>query len=259
MAVNRPERGYTMLELGVVLAVVGVLLVTAMYFHDPGKGRTIESAAEYQDKIVESIYSFAARNFRLPCADTDGDGYEGGAAGCAATDVVGGVPYKTLGLVIPGALGSGFEKQFMYGVYRNAALDADLASLVERTGDAAGDSEYLQLNDLRKALRNANASLGALDAALIHVTGDGSSKTGAISCAGNKVVNVAFFVVNGGTRDADADGSLFDGENAPMTWPGVGKICVSGPHTPATAQYDDAVRAVGFSELLGHLTPAGGV
>jgi hypothetical protein len=247
-----------MLELGIVLAVMGVLLVIAMHFHNSDKDRLTQNADDFQHQIIASIYSFAERNYRLPCADTDGDGYEGvGSPGsCTTTDsnyIVGGVPFKTLGLTIPTVLGNGYEKRFIYGVYRNATIDADLARLVERTGDAPGDSGYLRLDDFKKALRNAGSDLTPTDAAKIYVTGDGV-RTGAINCASNRLMHVAFFVVDGGAHDADANGSLFDGANGPLAWPGGGSTCVSGPNTPVTALYDDTVMAIGFSELLGYLS-----
>lgn len=248
-----------MLELSIVLAVVGVLLVVAMNYRNANQDRPSENSADFQNQIIAAVYGFAARNYRLPCADTDGDGYEGvGSPGsCTTTDsnyMVGGVPFKTLGLETPTIFGNGFEKQFIYGVYRNTAIDADLARIVERTGDAAGDSGYLQLNDFKKGLRNAGAVLTiAADAGRIHVTGDGVA-TGAINCASNRVVNVALFVVHSGSRNADASGGLFDGANGPLAWPGGGSTCVASPNTPKTAQYDDTVRAIGYAELLGYVS-----
>ena len=248
-----------MLELSIVLVVVGVLLVAVMNFRSPSRDRSAENADDFQDQIVLSIYDFAGRNFRLPCADTDGDGYEGaGSPGsCTTADTsyqVGGVPFKTLGLLTPTVFGLGFEKNFAYGVYRNTAIDSDLAVLAERTSDVAGDSGYLQLDDFRKALRNAGATLSlATDSSRIHVTGDGAS-AGSLNCSTNRVRNIAFFVANGGGQDADGNGSPFDGVNAPLTWPSGGSTCIASPNAPVTALYDDKARAIGFAELLGYVS-----
>jgi prepilin-type N-terminal cleavage/methylation domain-containing protein len=265
VATRQSEHGYTMLELAIVLAVLGVLIVTVMHYRNPDADRTTTTASDFQEQIIASIFDFAERNFRLPCADTDGNGFEGSGSpgGCTATDtnyVVGGVPYKSLGLAIPSVLGNGYEKRFIYGVYRKTNVtvtdDADLAMLKERTGDVAGDGGYLRMNDFKKALRNAEATLppAATDAARINVTGEGGSTTGAINCSSNHVMNVAFFVVNGGASDADANGSLFDGANNALSWPGGGSLCVAGPHAPGNSQYDDTVRAIGFSEILGYFS-----
>jgi len=244
-----------MLELSIVLIVVGVLLVAVMNFRSTSQDRSAENADDFQDQIVLSIYDFAGRNYRLPCADTDGDGYEGaGSPGiCLAADssyLVGGVPFKTLGLLTPTEFGQGFEKKFLYGVYRNTANDSDLARLAERTSDVAGDSGYLQLDDFRKALRNAGATLsGVTEESRIHVTGDGAG-AGAPDCSTNRVQNIAFFVVNGGGQDADGNGTPFDGVNAPLTWPSGGSTCIASPNAPVTALFDDKARAIGFAELL---------
>lgn len=250
---RRRESGFNLLELALVLAIMGGLVLVLMYYRDTRIGSSDIEGEGVQEQLVAALYRHAQNNFRLPCADTDGDGVEGsGNDGCGEDDTalsVGGVPYITLGL--SDLFSAGAEESYIYGVYRNTALDADLARVEERTGDDEGDGGYRQLDDLRYALRAlAEASL---DSSRIHVTGDGDY-TGEADCSGNPVANVAFFLVYAGRADADGDGSLFDGENASLSWPGGGSLCVQGQATRGSEAYDDSVVAVGFSELLGYLS-----
>lgn len=158
----RRQSGFNLLELALVLAMMGGLVLVLMDYSGGRFGSRDIEGEGVQDQVVAALYRYAQHNFRLPCADTDGDGVEGsGSDGCGDDDSaqsVGGVPYITLGLA--DLFGAGTEEHYIYGVYRNTALDADLASVEERTGDDEGDSGYRQLDDLRYALRTlATASL----------------------------------------------------------------------------------------------------
>lgn len=249
----RRQTGFNLLELALVLAMMGGLVLVLMNYSGGRFGASDIEGEGVQDQVVAALYRYAQNNFRLPCADTDGDGVEGsGSEGCGDDDSarsVGGVPYSTLGLT--DLFGDGTEENYIYGVYRNTTLDADLASVEERTGDDEGDSGYRQLDDLRYALRSVADT--SLDSTRIHVTGDGDY-TGEADCSAHPVANVAFFLVYAGADDADADGGPFDGENASLSWPAGGSFCVQGQATRGSAVYDDSVVAVGFSELLGYLS-----
>lgn len=249
---SQRQAGFNLLELALVVALLGGMVTVLMQYRSSIIGSDDSEAEGVQEQVIAALYRYAERQFRLPCADTDGDGVEGEGSGCGDEDSafqVGGVPYSTLGL--SDLFSSGTAENYIYGVYRNSSLDADLAAVEERTGDSEGDGGYRQLDDLRYALRTlADASL---DTSHIHVTGD-VGYTGDADCSTNPVVNVAFFVLYAGTEDADGDGSLFDGENATLSWPSGGAFCVQGQTTRTSEAYDDAVIAVGFAELLGYLS-----
>lgn len=251
---GRRQQGLTLLELAMVLALMGTYLMVILHYRAGriSDGDTVESG--FQDQIVAATYRYAERHFRLPCADTDGDGLEGsGASGCGGDSQyqTGGVPFRTLGMSESDILGTAVTSPYIYGVYRNAGQGADLAVLEERTGDQPNDTGYRQIDDLRYALHGLTAK--TVDTSRAYVTGDGEA-TGSANCANNHVTNVAFFVVYAGTRDADGDGKQLDGANASLSSQGSSSVCASGQTTRTSEQYDDSVVAVGFSELLGYLT-----
>lgn len=250
----RRQQGFTLLELALVLVVLGGMAMIAMQYRNYSLNEDDATARAYQDQVAAALYRYAERHYRLPCADTNGNGLEGGGGGCGQgqiTDMVGGVPFLTLGMSNSQGLSEADRQRYVYGVFRDGTTDTDLSTLAERTGDTSGAEGYLSVDDLRYALR----SLGdrALDTNRIHVTGD-DQQAGAANCSSNPIANLAFFVAYAGTRDADADGSPFDGQNSELNWPTGGAFCVSGPQTGQGAQYDDTVIVVSFAELLGYLS-----
>lgn len=246
--------GFTMLELALILILLGSALIVVMHYRPTILGQQSAVAEGYQDQITAAIFRYALRHYRLPCADTNGNGLEGdssGACGSNGNNMVGGVPFVTLNMTDSTSLSDDVKQSYIYGVFRGTTTATDLATLAERTGDSLGDGQYLSLNDLRFALRALADQ--HLDASRIHVTGDGR-QAGNTDCNTNPISNLAFFVTYSGPLDADQNGNPFDGVHNQLAWPSGGALCVSGPGTPNSEQYDDSVIAVGFAELLGYLT-----
>lgn len=252
-AFSHRQQGFSLLELGMVIAIMGCVLLVVMHFRAQTLSQDDVVARGYQDEIAAAIYRYAERHYRLPCADTTGNGFEGDDGSCTsgATQMVGGVPFLTLGMSEAQGFSEAVRQRYIYGVFRDTSPEADLATLAERTGDTPGTSGYLSLDDLRFALRSLGGR--AFDSARIHVTGD-DKQAGAADCGTNPVANLAFFVAYAGASDADGDGKSFDGENKNFNWPSGGGLCVAGPLTEQGNEYDDATIAVGFAELLGYLT-----
>ncbi len=246
-------RGFTLVELAVVLAVAGVYVFLAMSYGNRARTTAQNIGSEFQIEIVNATLSFAQRNLRLPCADTDGDGFEGEAgSGCGTNDgsyVMGAVPFRTLELSLPTEATSTLERSFLYGVYRNASADADLTRILERTTDPNTSGRYSEQLDFIKALRSAAS---APNATRLRVTGEGA-RMGPIDCA-TSFTNVAFVVVFAGPGDADGNGNVFDGTNSASSWPAGGSNCTASPAQGVSDTYDDVVSAVGFAELTGRLT-----
>ena len=131
---NGRERGFSLLELAVVLGVIAILGAAAMGLNGISRNSGQEFSQQvYLQRFSQAVIGFARRNHRLPCPDTDGDGVED----CGSVNVLGALPFLTLEVGVSGASGSDLARSFMYGVYR--APGADLGVLEERTGNHRPD------------------------------------------------------------------------------------------------------------------------
>jgi type II secretory pathway pseudopilin PulG len=257
MQLFKHQHGYSLLELTLVVAVTGVITASAMTaYHSTAGGGSVVSQTAEMARVNGAIIAFAQRNYRLPCADDNGDGIEGSAGDCTATAgsyVSGGVPYVTLGLTPPAAFGKGGGADLIYAVYRNSvpSPDADLARLIERNGDMAAANNYQNSDDFIIAL--ASAASAVVSNSYLNVTGDGFA-TGPSNCASNTVNNVAFALISGGGVDMDKNGSVFDSPHNTVSWPGGNSIkCFAPPAMLASSSYDDSVVVTTFEQLISFL------
>ena len=264
---KRQQRGFTLLEVALVVVVMGVVLTSIMVARNQSATRSTASEAAFMDTAVASIFKFVKRNNRLPCPDSNGDGLEDATAGVCTlgTTTTGGIPYLTLEMSLSSPVGTGLDKQFVYGVYRGGnAAAKDLTLNAERslpTPHVAPNASYKNLDDFKQALINAAAASQTVDSSNLYVTGN-DTNSGDSNCSTNKVANMAFVVAFAGARNADGVGSDFDGPNLPLAgwndgtkWTSVASAtCFAGPGKPITPLYDDQVRAVSFTELMGVLS-----
>jgi prepilin-type N-terminal cleavage/methylation domain-containing protein len=239
------NQGFTLIELVITLIVIGLLSTTAMAIFKPTQ--------QFQNKLVTQaslvrvsniLVSFAVNNHRLPCPDTNGNGYEN----CAGNRVTGAVPFNTLMVELGTSItNSDSEKlNMVYGVYRNASTDADLSSLIERTGDGIGMDYFESQDDFIAVLRNAIAQ--PTSQSYPYITGDGGM-SGAESCATNNQGNVAFI----GGEDRSGDGNAFDGVNQSLAQNGTGSNCFTAVNRSEDTNYDDGVIATDFNSLISHM------
>lgn len=92
--VNNGEKGFSLVELSIVLVVISLLIGgiigSAGSFINLARSRETEKQLEI---TRDAIIGFAIQNGRLPCADSDGDGLENGPPTCAQW---GTLPFATL-------------------------------------------------------------------------------------------------------------------------------------------------------------------
>ena len=292
----RRANGVTLIELSVILVIVGLMIVIAVAVVPVLTERLrLDTTRDVTiDTVRQALVSFAASNARLPCADTSvpRNGLEGSGAGaCAAApaDVVGGVPYRVLGLPDPTLDES--HLPLRYAVYRNlnggGSADADLAALTNRfipvlPGDpATADfpvlagpppalesegppnlvSEGLNLtrkmpdnqNDLDFCLALRNARAATASTSFVHTLDLGGAAP---------PFNAAFVLASGGVEDADGDAAdlAFDGanESAPSSvdFESPARRRSTGTLVTSPAPYDDLVFAMPFGVLESKLSCA---
>ena len=103
---GKPARGFSLVEMAVVLAIVALLLggllpTISGQFEQQRRNET----RKYMDEVRDALLGYAIANKHLPCPDTNGDGIA--EATCATVaQQVGTLPYKDLGVVDKDAYGS---------------------------------------------------------------------------------------------------------------------------------------------------------
>lgn len=144
-------RGFTLIELAVVIAIVALLLGALLVpLATQVQGQNNRETRETLEDIKEALLGYAMTQGRLPCPDTDGtpDGLENAPCGSANQTVEGFLPYDTLGVTATDAWGrlfryavtSEFTKQTIPGS-PGAANQLDLGDwlvadiIVESRGD----------------------------------------------------------------------------------------------------------------------------
>lgn len=223
--------GFTLVELAVVLAVIGLLVWTVSgSYLNLGDVQDRQAAVRHGAQLRDAIRAFALANARLPCPDTTGDGRANECSG--GSNQTGWAPYETLRLAVPED-----ARRAFYGVYRNDAAEADLAVATDRS-----DNDVTNTADLIIGLNNAADEPLGTDR--IYLTGDAGAE-GAIDCTNNAVRHVAFFLVVP-LADRDGDGNRFDSVHTGR--------CAYAPATGAAHDRDDVVTAEGFASLAGWLS-----
>ena len=112
--INDRMRGFTLIELAVVMAIVGLLLGTLIpSFAKQHEASQAKETREILVEIREALTGFAMMSGRLPCPDTDGDGREnrGVPPPFTCTALLGTLPYINLGTRHVDAWGQSFQYQ----------------------------------------------------------------------------------------------------------------------------------------------------
>lgn len=252
MVHQQKTHGFTLIELAIVLVIIGIILsVVQSFYRDTIKTAEFVKIQSQLESINQALITFAYENKRLPCADTDGNGYEASGTGSCGTGVInqtGAVPYKTLGMnQMANTQTQPSKRNIVYGVYRNGSASADLAVIKERTGDLPGSQYYENGFDLIKALSNANGTTKSNG--FIYTTGIAGNE----NCVSFNNGNFAYILASAGIEDSNNDGNLFDGVNTGLRLNGAGTHCFSSTQKRKSNQYDDVVLVMNFQSLIGRL------
>lgn len=148
MAMN--NKGYTLLELAIVLAILGSLLMAAFGFALPilRANDRIETAAKMKI-IAREIDRFVLENYRLPCPDDSWDAVNG-----RCTSTRGQVPVDELELS-PDLLQDAYSQDFEYMISPAFAQDTRDANLLVHPRCRTRDWYYRDIIDKLNALHKA--------------------------------------------------------------------------------------------------------
>ncbi len=150
----RSERGYSFVEISVVLVIAGILGLLLMRWLD--SARVPEDRAQVLEQIGQaqlSIDAFLLRNHRLPCPAAVGTGNEACALGLASE-----LPWRTLGL--PSSFAA-----LRYGVDRGLGGGADLAMMPTASISPTLSDSYPGLGETPSFTLHRPANTAAAEAA----------------------------------------------------------------------------------------------
>jgi type II secretory pathway pseudopilin PulG len=250
----RRERGFTMVEMGVALLVLGLISVALVaWWRAAAQQRVRAAESDIMVQAQQAALGFAHANYRLPCPATDPSGLEN--CGTPANPrQVGLLPWRTLQL--PAAA----TAQMRYGVYRvpqtSLWLDTDLAVAADRMRPLATDvgADITTVNEMGLGSVNlpdfclalslaSQASATAVAPASALAVRDATAST-AIRRP------VAYVIAAPGLLDADGDGDRMDGLNHSAS---TADPTFEAGNKPVSSTYDDRVLALGFDTLFGNL------
>ena len=229
------QRGFSLWEMLILLSLIAGLAVVTTRFLLEQPAELAEVSLGTLQRADQALLGFAASNHRLPCPDTNGDGFEN----CGSAEK-GALPYRTLGFY--GALIGPDAPRLQYMVYRDTSNGglADLASAeAVRFRPVNWEGEAYDFN----AINGLDFCVGVAAAADL--------PNMARASIGSR--NVAYGLAAPGRHDADGSGSLFDGANA------LGAASMESPWRQRDASYDDVVISRSFGSLINELNCASAI
>lgn len=234
----RLQQGFSLIELSVVVAVLGVMTfaVSAGFENVQGYRQHKQAIADAQSAHA-AIRAFTLRNRRLPCPDSSSTGHLQREPVGPCTQASGWLPYETLGLSPPVP-----SARMRYGIYLQGGIN-----LANPTPSASDGLDLDGVGGLLTSLVNA-ATATVTTSSPHYLLSPTPANT--VSCTGGPMSNPAFVVVAPAT-DLGGDGDFFESANRSF---GKGAHCTSAPSRRADATLDDVVVAESANALLGWLT-----
>jgi prepilin-type N-terminal cleavage/methylation domain-containing protein len=245
-ALNRIQRGFTLVEIAIVLMIVTILLgYSVALFPVQQELKHYRQVESEMDGIIEQLMAFAQVNGRLPCPDTDSDGLENwdGLSDCD-DGWFGFLPARTLGV---------------NGKYDANGVLVDPWSAGYRYAVSAGqgvlntDADLVTANGIRdEGMANAASTLDLFICDDSNATGD-DLNCGFVS--GDPVISgVAAVVISLGKNNDTPATSNIQAENLDDFLDGTDdKVYIFAPRSDA---YDDVVKWVPANLLFSRMIQA---
>ncbi len=210
------QAAFTLIEMSIVMVIIGILVSIVMtVMPSVVKTAKIKEARAKLSKYEKALQGYAISNYRLPFADSNGDGREN------TNTYVGTLPFLTLGL----SSGSDpWNNPVKYAVY---GKPYGVWSLTD-TSKANLCNVLTQINN------SINAS--GFDRKVAYTCKD------ACVTPPQDSVNQAFILASGGARDKDGANGYFDGCNGRGTR-------FNADNRIHANDYDDVVRSFSLNEF----------
>lgn len=220
----RAQRGFSLVELAVVLVIMGVVGGGFTLIAKRALASKTQQVVTFEsESFIAQVIEFAQRNHRLPCADNNADGVED----CAANGS--GVPYVTLLMNQRPTASPGGQIVYRVSPDLRAVSTADTPPWRMAVTDSDDFCRQIATS-LRQPLTLAEPAI---------------IERGANCTVAGIAANSALVLVDSGSTDANASGSVFDGVN------GAANNCYEAPSRAHDVNYDDTVTALSKSVLAG--------
>ncbi len=240
---RRADPGFTLIELAVVLAIVGLLLAgTVATLTAQVESRNRSDTQRRLEEAKELLLGFALVNGRLPCPGTaSGDEAGGGAAACASS-YAGFLPARVIGFQPSDAAGFGLDAWGQRIRYAISATSWGAGPARFTRQNAAGTPWSITQTPADLVICSASPAVGS-----------------AVACdAGTSVTNqntVVAIVFSTGRNSATGGSGANEARNLDGNALFVSRV--PDPPSAAGGEFDDLLAWIPVGQLYGRMIAAG--